>query len=457
VKDPQVGEHKWVVSFDLNSLYPHLIMQYNISPETLKSEKTVPNMNVDKMLEKKVDTSILKDTTMTPNGALFRTDKKGFLPEMMQTMYDDRVKYKRAMLDAKQEYEKTKNPKLLKMISKFDNIQMARKISLNSAYGAIGNNWFRYYNLPMAEAITTSGQLSIRWIEHKINEYMNDLLKTKDADYVIASDTDSVYIRFDELIEKFKPKSPVDFLDTIAKEKIEPFINSAYQELADYTHAYDQKMQMKREVIADKGIWTAKKRYILNAHDVEGVRYQEPKLKIMGIEAVKSSTPAPCREKIKQALRIIMDGDEKELNTFIQDFRKEFLTLPPEDVAYPRSVNGLDKWTESHNLFKKGAPIHVKGAILYNHLVKKNKLSHKYPFIQEGDKIKFLHMQLPNIFQSSSISFITTLPKEIQFAVDYETQFEKSFIEPLHYITEKIKWNVDRTYGTQGTLDEFFV
>ena len=457
VKDPQVGEHKWVVSFDLNSLYPHLIMQYNISPETLKSEKTVPNMNVDKMLEKKVDTSILKDTTMTPNGALFRTDKKGFLPEMMQTMYDDRVKYKRAMLDAKQEYEKTKNPKLLKMISKFDNIQMARKISLNSAYGAIGNNWFRYYNLPMAEAITTSGQLSIRWIEHKINEYMNDLLKTKDADYVIASDTDSVYIRFDELIEKFKPKSPVDFLDTIAKEKIEPFINSAYQELADYTHAYDQKMQMKREVIADKGIWTAKKRYILNAHDVEGVRYQEPKLKIMGIEAVKSSTPAPCREKIKQALRIIMDGDEKELNTFIQDFRKEFLTLPPEDVAYPRSVNGLEKWTESHNLFKKGAPIHVKGAILYNHLVKKNKLSHKYPFIQEGDKIKFLHMQLPNIFQSSSISFITTLPKEIQFAVDYETQFEKSFIEPLHYITEKIKWNVDRTYGTQGTLDEFFV
>ena len=457
VKDPQVGEHKWVVSFDLNSLYPHLIMQYNISPETLKSEKTVPNMNVDKMLEKKVDTSILKDTTITPNGALFRTDKKGFLPEMMQTMYDDRVKYKRAMLDAKQEYEKTKNPKLLKMISKFDNIQMARKISLNSAYGAIGNNWFRYYNLPMAEAITTSGQLSIRWIEHKINEYMNDLLKTKDADYVIASDTDSVYIRFDELIEKFKPKSPVDFLDTIAKEKIEPFINSAYQELADYTHAYDQKMQMKREVIADKGIWTAKKRYILNAHDVEGVRYQEPKLKIMGIEAVKSSTPAPCREKIKQALRIIMDGDEKELNTFIQDFRKEFLTLPPEDVAYPRSVNGLEKWTESHNLFKKGAPIHVKGAILYNHLVKKNKLSHKYPFIQEGDKIKFLHMQLPNIFQSSSISFITTLPKEIQFAVDYETQFEKSFIEPLHYITEKIKWNVDRTYGTQGTLDEFFV
>tara|TARA_X000001316_G_C922387_1_gene37654 strand:+ start:4340 stop:6817 length:2478 start_codon:yes stop_codon:yes gene_type:complete len=456
VKDPQVGEHKWVVSFDLNSLYPHLIMQYNISPETLKSDKTIPNMNVDKLLSKKVDTSILKDTTMTPNGALFRTDKKGFLPEMMQTMYEDRVKYKRAMLDAKQEYEKTKNPKLLKMISKFDNIQMARKISLNSAYGAIGNNWFRYYNLPIAEAITTSGQLSIRWIEEKLNEYMNELLKTKDVDYVIASDTDSVYIRFDELVEKFKPKNPVDFLDTIAKEKVEPFINKVYKELADYTKAFEQKMQMKREVIADKGIWTAKKRYILNAYDVEGVRYKEPKLKIMGIEAVKSSTPAPCRENIKQALRIIMDGDEKELNTFIQNFRKKFLTLAPEDVAYPRGVNGLSKWTESHNLFKKGAPIHVKGAILYNHLIKKNKLGYKYPLIQEGDKIKFLHMKLPNIYQSSSISFITKLPKEISFAVDYDLQFEKSFIEPLNYIIEKIKWNVDRSYGTQGTLESFF-
>ena len=273
VKDPQVGMHKWVLSFDLNSLYPHLIMQYNISPETLKSEKTVPGMTVDKLLDKKVDTKPLDKVTMTPNGALFRTDKQGFLPEMMKEMYDDRVKYKRYMLDAKQNYVNTKDAKYIKQISKFNNIQMAKKISLNSAYGAIGNNWFRYYSNTMAEAVTTSGQLSIRWIEKKINEYMNNLLQSKDVDYVIASDTDSVYITFDKLIEKFNPKNPVDFLDTIAKDKIEPFIDKSYKELADYLNAYDQKMQMKREVIADKGIWTAKKRYILNAYDIEGVRY----------------------------------------------------------------------------------------------------------------------------------------------------------------------------------------
>ena len=457
VKDPKAGMYNWVMSFDLNSLYPHLIMQYNISPETLKSENTVPNIDVDKMLDQKIDTQKLKENdTITPNGALFDKSKKGFLPEMMQKIYDDRTVYKKKMIEAKKEYEKTKNPKLLKLISRYDNIQMARKISLNSAYGAIGNQYFRYYSLPMAEAITTAGQLSIRWIEKKMNKFMNDLMQTENIEYVVYADTDSIYVTFDSLVEKFKPKTVVNFLDAIAREKIEPFINKSYQELADYTNAYGQKMYMKREVIADKGIWTAKKRYILNCWDIEGVRYEEPKLKIMGVEAVKSSTPEPCRDKIKEALKIIMSGDEKEINNFIQDFRNIFMNLPPEDIAYPRSVNGLNKWSDPNSLFAKGAPIHCKGAILYNHLVKKNKLSGRYPYIQNGEKIKFLHLKLPNIFQSSSISFITELPKELTFNIDYDMQFEKSFVEPLNFILEKINWNVDRTYGTQGSLEDFF-
>ena len=248
-------------------------------------------------------------------------------------------------------------------------------------------------------------------------------------------------------------------MDTIARDKIEPFINKSYQDLASYVNAYEQKMQMAREVIADKGIWTAKKRYILNVHDNEGVKYKEPQLKIMGIEAVKSSTPAPCREKIKEGLNIIMSGDEKQMNNFIQDFRKEFMELPPEDIAYPRSVNGLSKFSDSNQMFAKGAPIHCKGAILYNHLIRKNKLSNKYPYIQEGDKIKFLHLRAPNIYQCTSISFMTQLPKELDFhkIIDRDTQFEKSFVEPLNFILEKINWLVDRSYGTQGSLEDFFV
>ena len=469
VKDPIIGMHKWVMSFDLNSLYPHLIMQYNISPETLMGcpfkEKDI---TVDKMLDGEVKDSIMqslkdKNVTLTPNGALFRKDIRGFLPELMQSIYDDRVKYKRLLLEAKQEYENTKDPKLNKDISRYNNIQMAKKISLNSAYGAIGNNWFRYFNLLVAEAITTSGQLSIRWIERSLNRYLNQTLKTDDLDYVIASDTDSVYITFDRLIDKLPIQEQdtgevINFLDRLAREKIEPFIDKSYQELAEHINAYEQKMFMKREVIADKGIWTAKKRYILNSWDVEGVRYKEPQLKIMGIEAVKSSTPAPCREKIKQALKIIMHEDSKVLNSFIQDFRSDFMKMKPEEIAYPRSVNGLTKWTESHNLFKKGAPIHCKGAILYNHLLKKNKLGHKFPSIQEGDKIKFLHLKEPNLYQSTSISFLTQLPKEFDFAslIDYDIQFEKSFVEPLKFISDKIKWKLDMSYGSQLTLEGFF-
>ena len=469
VKEPLVGMHKWVMSFDLNSLYPHLIMQYNISPETLIGRPFKDkDISVDKLLKNEVKSDILdgikkQDVTLTPNGALFRKDKKGFLPELMQTIYDDRVKYKRLMLEAKQEYENTKDPKLKKDISRYDNIQMAKKISLNSAYGAVGNNWFRYYNLLVAEAITTSGQLSIRWIERSLNRFLNKTLGTNGMDYVIASDTDSVYIRFDELIDKMpidrqNTEEVINFLDRLAREKIEPFIDKSYQELSGHINAYEQKMFMKREVIADKGIWTAKKRYILNAWDVEGVRYKEPSLKIMGIEAVKSSTPAPCREKIKQALKIIMSSDEKELNDFIQEFRTDFMKMRPEEIAYPRSVNGIDKWTESHNLFKKGAPIHCKGAILYNYLLKKNNLTHKYQLIQNGEKIRFLHLREPNLYQSTSISFITELPKELEITslIDYDVQYEKSFVEPLKFITDKIKWNLDMSFGTQLTLEGFF-
>ena len=455
VKEPQVGQHKWVMSFDLNSLYPHLIMQYNMSPETLVTGDYM-KLTVDNMLQE-TPLDIPEQTTITPNGALYRTDKKGFLPEMMQDIYDDRTVFKKKMLKAKQDYEDTKDPKYQKFISRYNNIQMARKISLNSAYGAIGNQYFRYYDLAIAEGITKAGQLSIRWIEKKINQYLNKLLST-DADYVIASDTDSIYVTFDALIDKVKPNNPIDFLDTIAKEKIEPFIDKSYKQLADYVHAYDQKMFMKREVIADKGIWTAKKRYILNAWDVEGVRYKEPSLKIMGIEAVKSSTPAPCREKIKEALKIIMSGDEKELNTFIQDFRKEFINLPVEEIAYPRSVNGLKKFRDSASIYRKGTPMHIKGSLIYNHMISERNLNAKYPYIQEGDKIKFIQLRQPNPLGANVISFMTKVPKELDIHkyIDYDTQYEKAFVEPLTFITDNIGWMIDKSFGTQTTLEDFF-
>ena len=456
VKEPQVGMHKWVMSFDLNSLYPHLIMQYNLSPETLVSSNFMKDAKVDNFL-KETPLNLPDNSTITPNGALYRKDIKGFLPQMMQDIYDDRTVYKKKMLKAKQDYEDTKDPKYLKYISRYNNIQMARKISLNSAYGAIGNQYFRYYDLAIAEGITTAGQFSIRWIEKKINQYLNKLLKT-DKDYVIASDTDSIYVRFDELVSMVNPKNPIDFLDTVAKEKIEPFINKSYQQLADYVSAYDQKMFMKREVIADKGIWTAKKRYILNAWDIEGVRYKEPQLKVMGQEMVKSSTPAPCRTKMKEAIKIIMSGDEKEFNNFLISFRDEFNKLAPEEIAYPRSVNGIKKFGCGHSVFKKGSPMHIKGCLIYNHMIRQKKLTNKYPIIQDGEKIKYLELRQPSPLACNVISFATKVPKELDIYkyIYYDSQYMKSFVEPLSFITNQIGWSIDRSFGTQTTLEDFF-
>jgi DNA polymerase elongation subunit (family B) len=340
VKEPKPGAYEWVVNFDLNSLYPHLIMQYNISPETLLDTKH-PSATVDKLLNQDITFELYSDYAVCANGAMYRKDKKGFLPELMQKMYNERVIFKKKMIQAKKDYEKTPTKALEKEIARCNNIQMAKKIALNSAYGAIGNQYFRYYKLANAEAITLSGQVSIRWIENKVNLYMNRILKTKDVDYVIASDTDSIYLNMGPLVETVyegrekTTESIVTFLDKVCEVELEPYIDSAYQELADYVNAYDQKMQMKRENIADRGIWTAKKRYILNVWDSEGVRYKEPKLKIMGIEAIKTSTPAPCRKMIKDGLKLMMSATEDEMIDFIETSRKEFYNLPVSGNLHP--------------------------------------------------------------------------------------------------------------------------
>jgi len=456
VKEPIPGKYDWVVSFDLNSLYPHLIMQYNISPETLLDEKH-PTATVDRILKEEINFELYKDNAVCANGAMYRKDVRGFLPELMEKMYGDRVIFKKKMIQAKKDYEKTPTKTLEKEIARCNNIQMAKKISLNSAYGAIGNQYFRYYKLANAEAITLSGQVSIRWIESKMNQYLNKLLQTTEEDYVIASDTDSIYLNLGPLVNKFfgnksgDKAAVVSLLNKICEEKFEPYIDQCYQNLATYVSAYDQKMQMKRENIADRGIWTAKKRYILNVWDSEGVRYEDPKLKVMGIESVKSSTPAPCRKMLKDAFQILMTGTEDDMISFIDKSREEFKKLPPEQVSFPRSVSDVMKYKSHSDIYIKGTPIHVRGALLFNYYILKNKLDNKYSLIKNGEKIKFCYLKKPNIIHENVISFIQDFPKElgVDKYVDYDLQFEKSFLEPLKTILDSIGWSVEKTVNLE--------
>jgi DNA polymerase elongation subunit (family B) len=458
VKEPIPGSYDWVVSFDLNSLYPHLIMQYNISPETLLDERH-PTVTVDKILNEEV--TFDGDGCVCANGAQYRKDIHGFLPEMMQRIYDERTIYKKRMLAAKQSLENSTSPAeskaLQKDVSKFNNIQMARKIQLNSAYGAIGNQYFRYYNLANAEAITLSGQVSIRWIENRMNAYLNKILKTDDVDYVIAADTDSIYLNLGPFVHKvFKGRETSDdrivgFLDKVCQVEFEKYIGDSYEALASYVNAYEQKMFMKRENIANRGIWTAKKRYILNVFDSEGVRYKTPKLKVNGIEAVKSSTPAPCRTAIKDALKVIMNGTEDQLQKFIANFRDQFEAMPVEDIAFPRGCNNVAKNSSPATIYGKGCPMHVRGALLYNFYIKKRKLTHKYPIIQEGEKIKYVMLRTPNKINENVISFFQTLPTEfgLDKSIDYDLQFKKSFLDPLTVILDTIGWKPEK----QNTLE----
>ena len=471
VKEVQVGKHDWVASFDLNSLYPHLMAQYNISPETLievddytKEMRDVisKGVSVDKMIDQNVDTSKLTGVTITPNGQFFRTDKQGFLPKMLEEMYVDRSKFKKLMLKAKQEYEnekdESKKNEINNRIARYDNLQLARKVSLNSAYGALGSQYFRFYDLRMALAVTLAGQLSIRWIEKHLNSYMNNLLKTEE-DYVIASDTDSIYLKLGSLVDKVhKDKTDTNkiiaFMDRVCEDKIQPSIDESYENLANYVHAFAQKMQMKREALADKGIWTAKKRYILNVYNNEGVAYNEPHMKVMGLEMVKSSTPSAIREKMKQSIKIMMQGTENDIHEFIADFKVNFKKLPVEDVSFPRGLNGLKWYADSVIMYKKGTPIHVKGAILYNHYLVKMGLDKKYPKIQEGEKVKFTYIKQPNPFKDMVISYPGRLPVEfgLQEYIDYDTQFSKAFLEPIKVVLDCMGWTTEK----QNSLESFF-
>ncbi len=448
VKEPQIGLHDWVVSFDLNSLYPNLIVQYNMSPETLTGNSTYGG--VDYYMDgNKTDI----DFSTAANGSTYRKDKQGVIPTIIEDYYSERSSVKKMQLASEKQYQKTKTVELEREINTLSNKQLAIKILMNSLYGALGNKYFRYFDLRLAEGVTLSGQLAIQWAEKAMNEAMNKILKT-DKDYVIAIDTDSLYCNFGPLVSQLNPKDPVAFLDKICKEHFEPVLAKAYDQLFINMNGYKNRMEMSREAIADRGIWTAKKRYILNVHNNEGVQYAEPKLKIMGIEAIKSSTPEIVRGKFKEAFKIIISGDEKQTQDFIQTFKNEFKSLPAESVSFPRGVTNITEWKDRKMIYKKGTPIHVRGSLLYNKYLKEYHLEEKYELVHNGDRIKFCYLKLPNKIRENVIAFPEHLPKElgIDRYIDYDLQFDKTFVEPLKSILDAVGWNVE----DQMTLEEFF-
>jgi DNA polymerase elongation subunit (family B) len=462
VKDPKPGMYPWVVSFDLNSLYPHLMLQYNMSPETyLPNEREVVTQDMVLNGEfKNTNTNM----SVAANGVCFRNDEVGIIPSIIDEYYNNRSVIKKQMIAVEQQFEVETDPvekkRLKREMNQLHNSQMSIKIAMNSLYGATANIYFLYYINEMAEAITTSGQLSIRYAQKSVNDYLNKILNTKDKDYIVYIDTDSIYVNFGPFIKEvfgtvdIDRKQGEEFLDKVCSTKIEQIIEQGYEKLGNDMGAYRNAMVMKREKITDRSIFIAKKRYILNALNSEGVHYEEPKVSVTGLESVRSSTPEVCREKMKQIFKVILSGDETETQQFIAKFRDEFRSLPPEDIAKTSGTDNINKYMSKETLYRKGCPMHVRGCILYNHFLTQKKLDKKYEKVQSGDKIKFIYLKVPNPIRENMISFPGVLPKELGLDkyIDYDTQFDKVFLGPVENIIEPLGWKSEKV----NTIEDFF-
>jgi DNA polymerase elongation subunit (family B) len=461
VKEPKPSQYDWVVSFDATSLYPSIIMTWNMSPETLvNGQKYLADdeRSIQKLIDRDFITQSIhdEDLTMAANGQCFRKDRKGILPELIEFYFGERQVAKKLMLAAQSNYERTKDKKYLNEISSLNSKQMAAKILMNSLYGALGNIHFRYYDIRIAEGITMTGQLIIRSVAQKLKDFVNKECKTKDVEYSFYSDTDSTYITLGELVKRnLKGKTNeeiVEVLDQYCAKNIEPTINEICEDLSEYLNTYQRKIKFKREIIADRGIWIAKKRYAVNVYNSEGVTYNPPKLKVLGMEIVRSSTPAPVRKALKEAVLIALTKDESTLKKFVADLEATWHSLKPEDIAFPRGVNGIKEYGDSNSIFRKGTPIHVRGALIYNHLINTRGLNKKYQLIQEGDKIKFLYLREPNLLGTHVITFSGEIPPEfnLQDYIDYDKMFDKSFIDPLNSLLNCIGWQVRDTATLEG-------
>lgn len=437
VKDPLPNMYQWIVSFDVTSLYPSIIRTLNIGAETLVNEKL--SVSVESLLSRTVDNSyaLQNNYSLSGNGNYYRRDKKSFFAELMEKLFNKRKHYNGL--------KKTATNDDLEKI--YDIKQYALKILINSFYGATGTQYFQFFDLENAKSVTLTGQYIIKSIAKSLNEYLNNLLGTSEVDYIVGVDTDSNYVDLSEVVKKYLPKDTPkekirEFLDKFSEQKLQKVIDKSIDDCLSYLNVFENHISMKREVICDKVVWVKPKHYAMNVLDKEGKIYNEPEIVAKGIALVKSSTPDFCREHLREALKIILTGDNDALIKYVLEFRAKFFAASPEQIAFPRSVNGL----VTYGMTDYKVPIQVQAAKNYNKLLTQYGLTHKYQKIHDGGKIKFLYLKEPNHIFSTVIGFHDEIPKEfdIEQYVDYNTMFDKTFLTPLKAITDVVGWDLQK-------------
>jgi DNA polymerase elongation subunit (family B) len=493
VMKPIPGMYEWVVSFDVTSLYPSIMRTLNMGIENkLALEDLTPAMrkyqnhinanllmandegkdtvNIDAVIDGVTDELhadlIAHNVTLAANGQFYRRDPKSFYSVLIEALFDARLAYKKKAKDAEKERSTCTDParcaELDLEIANYDLKQSATKIQLNSLYGAMGNEHFRHFDVKNAEAVTTTGQFIIQMIAQGLNAYLDKRMKTNGYRWVIYSDTDSVYVSLKTVVDRYHPhgtlEDKVNFVDKLCKEALQKEIERLFDLLiTKYLNGAGPYLKMAREVIGDKAIWTSKKRYLINVRDKEGIRKPgcAPSLKSMGVEISKSTVPKFCREAMKKAVAIVMEQDQETLYAFVEETRQKFMSLPVDEMALPKSVNGLEKYSCEKNLYVSGAQAHTKGALLFNHLIDRFELGSKIQKIRDGDKIKFVYLTVPNRYNVNAMSFGSGVPPEFRLdeIINWEMMWEKTFMEPLDLILKAIKWKSEKT----ASLDDLFM
>jgi DNA polymerase elongation subunit (family B) len=456
VKEPNPGMYSWVVSFDLASLYPHIIQLLNISPETIRGFD--PQITIEKVLNESLDFSRYTDYCISPSGTLYDRTSEGMLSQLMSKYYSERKHYKKLQKEAEKEYQINPTEQLAIDISTYNNIQLAKKIAMNSAYGVLGSPYFRYYNLANATSITHTGQVAIRCASDRINIFISELVG-KSKDRIIANDTDSMFIDFNDLVlakcEGMNNEQIVDYLDEYCQAIISPKISEIYDELGEYLHVYKQCLTMVRDTISSKFLITGKKRYISNVYDAEGVRYKEPKLKVVGLEVVRSSTPKCFRDKLNSAYSVIINSNNSELIEYVDRVRSDSKKLTSAEIGVARGVSDVNKYTDPYsNGYIKGTPIGARSAIVYNGYILVNNLEKKYQLIKNGDKIKTVYLKMPNPIHENIIAFFGSIPPEmgLEQYVDHDLMLEKCFLTPLEGVLNVVGWELTESNTLEDLL-----
>ena len=456
VKEPVPGMYDWTASWDAASLYPSIIMGWNMSPETIVD--MIPDINPDDLLSTgkiPIDTNY----TLAANGSRYKRETQGVLPRLTSTVFDARKLAKSKMLKLKQEYETTHDPALKLESDRYGVLQLALKVQANSLYGICCNEYFLFFDNRLAEGITTTGQYIIQDVGRGLNVFMNKLLKTS-HDYVITSDTDSCYVHLGPIVDKYlstisDDQRMTDALMKMIELKFAPELDSLTNNLSANFNTFKNTIFFKLEAISRRSVFLAKKRNFQKVLDNEGVRYAEPEYKVTGIETNRSSTPDIVRAWLMDAIKLILDNPNRDiLLHYIDERRQKFNSFPLEQIAFPRGANNLQKYSDSTKIYTGGTPIAVRASLLFNHYIGQKNLKDKYELIKEGDKIKFIYLKEPNTIKEDIIAFSTILPPELGLAkyIDYDTQFEKVFLDPLKNIMIAIGWKME----DDNDLDAFF-